>query len=539
MGCQSHDLSYNPDESIKNNVRSIFGVDFPEWQDWNSSESGVASVEPGSVLLVCVQDTTGFPKLLKVNSGESSTLTYDIPVNNLGLYLERPDGTVVKYRGATTRSASPTPRRLLTLPGSLPSLSGPTDTYASTRSWAGFPKGTLWDMNPKPVTGASDYDEDFKDVMKAVIFTYFPNGRAYDNLPQIKESGYYNENSYPITTGLEPIVVSPIYRNDGTSKEVENCELYYYYFQKDLNPSPSDIKNLPLYRAIVLRDAIKGNDVLQKHQDYVLVYWDESGNPSWQFPVGYKIGFMLRSNVSSVKQGELWIDGRLNSEVNQWGHFKTSGLGETDPRGAWLTVNKHMLLCWESGTDRDYNDLIFEVSGGIEPFDIPPVWPDEFFMFCFEDQNLGDYDLNDVVIRGRRLSETKVEYALMACGAHDELYLRGISGKRLNGDTEVHAIFGKGPKVFINTVSHELDTPIVKDTVTVSKDFSFLTTQPWIYDKTRNTEVHIATAGQDPHAIMIPWDFEWPLERQCIKDAYSRFNSWGMGNVLDNDWYKK
>lgn len=41
--------------------------------------------------------------------------------------------------------------------------------------------------------------------------------------------------------------------------------------------------------------------------------------------------------------------------------------------------------------------------------------------------------------------------------------------------------------------------------------------KPWIYDKTRNTEVHIATAGQDLHAIMILWDFERPLERQCIK----------------------
>lgn len=540
MGCQGHEFSYNPDESIKNNVRSVFGVDFPEWQDWNSSESGIATVEPGSVLLACVQDTTGFPKLLKINSGESSTLAYDIPANNLGLYIERPDGTVIKYRSSTTRSISATSRSESTLPASLPSLSGPSNTYSSDRSWPGFQKGTLWDMTPKPMTESSDYDEDFKDVMRAVIFTYFPNGRGYDNLPQIQESGYYNENSYPITTGEEPIVVSPIYRNDGTSKEVESCDLYYYYFPGNIEPTEDYIKSLPLYQAIHLADAIKPNDILQKHQDYTLVYWDSEGNPSWQFPVGYKIGFMLRENKASGNmKGELWLDGRLNTKVNYWGNFKTSGLGSTDPRGAWMTVNKHILMCWETGTDRDYNDLLLEVSGGIEPFDIPPVWPSEFFMFCFEDQNLGDYDLNDVVIRGRRLSETKVEYALMSCGAHDELYLRGISGKRLNGDTEVHTIFGKEPKTFINTVSHDLDTPIVRDTVTVSKDFSFLTTQPWIYDKTRNTEVHIATAGQDPHAIMIPWDFEWPLERQCIKDAYPRFNSWGMGNVTDNDWYKK
>ena len=53
MGCQSHDLSYNPDESIKNNVRSIFGVDFPEWQDWiydrtRNTEVHIATCQSGS-----------------------------------------------------------------------------------------------------------------------------------------------------------------------------------------------------------------------------------------------------------------------------------------------------------------------------------------------------------------------------------------------------------------------------------------------------------------------------------------------------------
>ena len=37
---------------------------------------------------------------------------------------------------------------------------------------------------------------------------------------------------------------------------------------------------------------------------------------------------------------------------------------------------------------------------------------------------------------------------------------------------------------------------------------------------------------------MIPYDFRWPLERICIKDAYSRFNEWGQGIIEETDWYK-
>ena len=37
---------------------------------------------------------------------------------------------------------------------------------------------------------------------------------------------------------------------------------------------------------------------------------------------------------------------------------------------------------------------------------------------------------------------------------------------------------------------------------------------------------------------MIPYDIKWPLERVRISNAYKQFNSWGMGSVEDNEWYK-
>ena len=541
VSCQKHDFNSNIPDTYAQSVGNPFGVSFPSWQDWKMTESGEIAVEPdplGNTLLVCLLDSTGYPVLKKVNSGTSGKLSYDIPKNNLGLYICKSDGTIVKPSGSLY-TLPRVPRRSSALSLSY-ELLGPTDTYASKRGWDGFPSGTLYEISPEASFEDIDYQGDLKDILRAVIFTYFPNGKGMNNLPQIKESGYYNEKSYPITTGSEPIVISPIYKNDGTSKEVENCDLYYYYFPASQGtPDPSEIKKLPLYKAITLKNHIKGNDVLEKHTSFTLLYWDTQGNPSEIFPENYKIGFMLRSKVSSVKQGELWCDGRLNKEVNKWGHFASSKLDPTDPRMAWLSVNSMMLLCCESGTDRDFNDLIFEVSGGIELITVLPEYSEESYMFCFEDQTPGDYDLNDVVIRGRRLSETKVEYSLMAVGAHDDLYIRGVSGEIINDSREVHEIFGGPGRTFINTeAGHCQDFPIVSDTITVDQGFSFLVSPPWIFDKTRGYEVHISEAGQDPHAIMIPWDFKWPTEKVCVKDAYPLFNSWGLGKVLDNDWYK-
>ena len=38
--------------------------------------------------------------------------------------------------------------------------------------------------------------------------------------------------------------------------------------------------------------------------------------------------------------------------------------------------------------------------------------------------------------------------------------------------------------------------------------------------------------------IMIPYNFRWPLEKICIKDAYLQFNNWGIKLIEDTDWYK-
>ena len=72
------------------------------------------------------------------------------------------------------------------------------------------------------------------------------------------------------------------------------------------------------------------------------------------------------------------------------------------------------------------------------------------------------------------------------------------------------------------------------------QNFSFLdeSTQPYIYNMSTDKTIKLSKKGEDPHGIMIPYDFKYPVEKKCIKDAYSRFNEWGVTRVNSTDWYK-
>jgi hypothetical protein len=147
--------------------------------------------------------------------------------------------------------------------------------------------------------------------------------------------------------------------------------------------------------------------------------------------------------------------------------------------------------------------------------------------------------MNDVVIKGKRINSTKVEWSVEACGAYDEVFVHGIDGNVIKNTKEVHQLFGVPQNVYVNTVKDGEARAAIKETKTVASTFSFLETanQPYIFDKTTGKEVHISLVGQDPHAIMMPNDFKWPREKVCIKNAYRKFNSWGANKIQDNDWF--
>ena len=540
-------LNLNDVEIVKANTEQVFGISFPYEQDWVSTSKGSIDVNLNGyskVLVLCSSDSV----MTILNSSEQSgTIYFDVPntYDNLYLAFVKENGEYyyeklgdIKLRRAQSVNYNLSENDLI--------VTGTVESFASQRNW--LPGEVLYTTNILSMN-VDDYSSSFKDIFRDVIFNYFPNGKNYNNMSKIIRSGYYNENGYIITTGQGPIILSPVYKNDGGYQEIVNSDIYYYYFKGDL--SVEEIEALPKYKAIQVDEIYTNNNNgnIAKTKSYALVYWGDDipeigvTSGTYSFPENYKIGFMYRSKTTSdnkKKQGELYSDGRLNYNINNWGNFKTSKLSSTDPRMGWITVNNKSFLCIESGTDADINDLIIEVEGSFYPIIvIPGEYEQQFYTFCYEDTKFGDYDLNDVVLKGARLDDTHVEWTLMACGANDELFIYNIDSKHINNSIEVHKLFNKLPSNFINTQKGD-NTPYIKDTVVVNKNYSFLNedTQPFIINKSKNLAVKVSRKGEDPHAIMIPYDFKWPLERVCIKDAYLDFNNWGAKLIEETDWYK-
>lgn len=571
-GCLKHDFPSQDDitkQQIKQNVESIFGTAFDSNHDWCTTISSHVTIKNIPVGTEKVQvlgyimesDTTSSLTVLteEKNPQEGQVLYYDIPKMNMGTFLGfvTNNGYLIRNTAVTRAAKTRVVSDGLPKPTGTPVIGLIEDSYANERGW--IPGEKLYQLSDYSNVGIATTNYDNEDLVsfRALIFSYFKNGRDYNNLPIVLNSGFYNENAYPVTTGTEPIIVSPVYKSDKAKQygnEVWNSDFYYYYFKdsdiegKTKEEQVAFFQSLPKYKAIEFKQHFgeTEDDVLEKRTSYALMYFGD-GVPeigtegSFNFPEGYKVGFMVRAKTTAdnkKKQGELYGDGRLNNKINCYGNFSNGGkskLGEDGPRVAWLVINGRMMMCWESGTDRDLNDIIIEVEGGVRPLSIIPELDNNYYTFCFEDRELGDYDMNDVVIKGRRIDNTHVEYSIVACGAEDKLQVRNIGS--LSG-VEIHSLFGHNG--FINTVEGDTYLEPQKITVTVNSDFSFLNadTQPYLYDMTTNKYIYLSKVGEDPHGIMIPYDFKYPLEKVCIKDAYSRFNSWGRNSVTSNDWYK-
>ena len=565
------------DEELKKYAEDLLGFTIPDNQDWNTTTSGTvtfnvtSAVKSVAILAeIALEDEEGEAyntmKVLnksETNNNTSLTLCYDVPSKNEGLYAafytdedcvyKKIEGNSVSFDQVPSKTRGLT--RAVTLPTGPFAIGKIEDSWAAQRGW--IPDEKLYmladdDYNRMKIA-AEPYSADYTALVQDLVFAYLPQTKTENNLTQIIAAGYTDDNAYRITTGDEgPILVSPIYKKDGSpnyGREVYNSDFYYYYFNPADMPSSSEdqvafLQSLPKYKLLPFNIYYEPDedDVLAKRASFALLYFGDSKTPAletvgtFKFPKGYKIGFMVRAKTTTEapkKQGELYFDGRLNNKINAWPNFNK--LNPTDPRATWLKINGRVLMCWESGTDRDFNDIILEVEGSVEPIHTTHEFEYNTYTFCFEDRKKGDYDLNDVVIKARRLNTTTVEYSIVACGANDELYIKNI-GK---DDDEVHSLFGKGRNEFINTQTQNCDPIVV--TKTVGSSFSFLndSDRPYLVDKTEVNTVKVATKGQDPHAIMIPFDFKYPLEKVCIKDAYKEFNNWGSNPINYTNWYTK
>lgn len=580
----------DPTADIKANVEKVFGVTFASNHDWNSTTNGTvtlkfdSSVKKVAVLasLSLTSDGDGIANSMKVlnqvetNNQTSVSLSYDAPSANQALYAAfyTASGCVFKKIESNTVTMDQAPAKARTrgetevykIPEGDFSIGKIEDSWAAQRGWISGEKLYMLadDDYTRLKMEAPAFSDEYTQTFRDIIFSYLPNGRKINgvwnnNLPKVMALGYTDDNAYRVTTGTAPIIVSPVYKCDGAGtwgNEVYNSDLYYYYFKEESLNEATDkvafLQNLPKFKLIPfnIHFGADEDNSIRKDAAFAALYFGD-GTPeigtkgSFIFPAGYKIGFMVRAKTDSEgskKQGELYFDGRLNTKINAWPNFSSSQLGATDPRATWFKLNNRLLQLWESGTDEDFNDIILEIEGGVEDIDIIPEFEYNTYTFCFEDREIGDYDLNDVVIKATRKSPTQVEYSIVACGAYDKLYVRNINEGNITDDAEIHSLFGVGQNTFINTESGANYYEPITVTKTVDASFSFLneSTQPYLFDETTGKQVKLSKTGEDPHGIMIPYaDFKYPLEKVCIKDAYTEFNNWGQNPVNSTDWYTK
>lgn len=296
--------------------------------------------------------------------------------------------------------------------------------------------------------------------------------------------------------------------------------------------------------------------------------------PSAVFDQGYRIGFVLRkqkdnsennnTHLSNTLDGELYGNGDLNTIINRFGQFYSSTsrytLANDDPRVGMFNANGKTYLCFEDGSDAQFSDAILELGGvsttkldednstnpvidddgegsGVYMFDDVDEQTALSFTMCFEDRPYtADYDMNDVVLRCVRESESRLRLTLVATGAQDRLNISGISGTLVEGTDlggkEVHELFGvasaTGDDLFVNTVAGAEELPAVSGVYEVG-EMTIPQFLSMIYIKNLSeggNEIRVPKTGEPPFALIIPGDFNYPRERQSIVKAYTDFRTW-------------
>ncbi len=169
--------------------------------------------------------------------------------------------------------------------------------------------------------------------------------------------------------------------------------------------------------------------------------------------------------------------------------------------------------------------------------------------YAFEDTPLGDYDMNDVVIKvsyaydedTKKVDNSHLNVTLCCTGATLKLKVY-LNNTVLFGGEEVHEALGRTAPELVNTGAGP-DTETYTVTINTPENFEFGTADFWIDSPLVPGGVHIAKAGQDPHGIVIPADWAWPTEYTCIKDAYPNFIEFAKDASTTDEailnWYKQ
>lgn len=536
----------------------------------------------------------------KARKGDTVTLTYEAPntysrlfaacVDSKGIY--RIKGFDLGAKDVSFKTSKAYTRALgwdgLKQPNQF-KIARSVDSFNKQRAnngwglWAGsgwndvfYALADDWEQNLIQTVGNFTADE--KQDLEAIFDAYLQrdasrvsastliNGRP-DNLDKVKSSGIFSMGDNLLTANGEPLTVTPV--GMASFETREGCWLYYFYFDPAIMAGKSDaeqvaiLKRLPKYKAMqcwrigskVGAGKTYGNDEIFREMVFYCPYYgddeptvNKTTAVSFAIPAGYKIGFVERmmkdGSYTHTKMGELYGDGRLNTEINQLPeHFTGAKLQPNDPRQAIFSANGKTYITFEDGSDRQFSDLIIEVGNGVvqEEVEEPQEPEAAAYTMCFEDRpQMADYDMNDVVLEAIRIDNHTIQIALIACGAADDVYLRGINGSVLLNNREVHEIFHlSSDNPFANTeVSGQRRSAVSEFIETGEQTIEEFLRNIYIENRTTGQTIRMPEKGASPYAIIVPINFNYPKEGTSIKDAYPGFLEWAQDMNAKKDWYR-
>lgn len=594
VGCK-HDLDdvlvSDKDLGVEN-AKAVLGENLDFTSDWGmlKSSSVTITADAEGIDIAKVQILTANPftteKAFVLNEvaakkGEKVTLNYDAPnfldsvyaacLDAQGHYRVKDFKIGQETVSFNNQAVAQTARRAAV---ATPTVLTGKDSWNATRlaaykadnkvstQW----KDSKWNDKLYDISATIEDVADFTAVERKDFTGYMEASvpEKSDNRKRIMLSDIYvNSANYMSATGTQQsITVTPL---SVGGNYWPDYKLYYYYFDPAQTAGMSKeeriefLESLPKYKLMDQRDAnakvFTGWPQMKRCKTFTLAYFGE-GEPTegmqgtYEFPKGTYIGFMLQhlenqNYGTHIYNGEFYGDSLLNNEVNKFGDAAKAKMGTDATRAAIFGANGSNYIGFEDKNDNDFNDVIFQVAGGVEIVDPHLELDKNVYTYSFEDRVQGDYDLNDVVVKAQRVDKTHVKFSLEACGAEDELFLKGDifkNAEKLLTTKEIHEIFGgnAGSNQFINTKESWTHIAPVQEIFEVSENFSFGNPnfEFYIYNNTTKRNVKLARAGQDPHGILIPWDFQYPQEQIVVKNAYKKFNNWGSKRVDETDWYK-
>lgn len=345
--CNKEEFEQQPTEAEAVTIaEEVFGFTIDPNQDWSMTQSSSidvtanAGIEANEVLIL-----DGIPYAGKqanilgqatVKEGQTVTVNYVAPKTIKSIYVACRNAEK-KYRFVNVEIGTKAVSFVKTTRGvgsnraevASPSVSEVGYTFNSelAQSWVGVVaaeatgtdgvstfnfmgsfipwKGSGWTDKYYQIN-ASVVDSNISDEeateLANIIKTEIPEGE--NNLSKAVSTGY------SITTTGGPVTLTPIFKNSNSGDKIS-----YYYYPANTTPTVAEIKAMKKYTIGQMADPVTCNtdNYSFYKKTFSLVYEDEDGNVSYDFPENMVINFIISNTWIGKTQKDIYVSGGITT----------------------------------------------------------------------------------------------------------------------------------------------------------------------------------------------------------------------------------